>query len=214
VFLQKPSIRQEGDKIVLECKLTADPKPAVSWSLNGQAISFAPGSRLTPRILSQGSTHTLTLEIAKVSMTDAGEYKAYAKNEVGEATATITLNFEGEGGARKVARLNLRAFPSSCSSLPAVRFSSRVIHYPTCLFSSRVIHYPLCSFPSCHVTTVSVLRLVLGPPMYVLSSNIVVLGISLFPPRGFSNCSLHCSFPIVPSIGVFKLFPRLGFSNA
>ena len=102
MFLQKPAIRQVGDKIVLECKLTADPKPLVSWILNNQPISFGPGSRLTSKLWSEGSTHTLTLEIAQVSMSDAGEYKAYAKNDLGEATATITLNFEGEG--REIAR--------------------------------------------------------------------------------------------------------------
>lgn len=102
VFLQKPAIRQVGDKIVLECKLTADPKPVVSWILNNQPISFGPGSRLTSKLWSEGSTHTLTLEIAQVSVSDAGEYKAYAKNDLGEATATITLNFEGEG--REIAR--------------------------------------------------------------------------------------------------------------
>ncbi|XP_070200689.1 twitchin-like isoform X4 [Littorina saxatilis] len=95
VFLQKPAIRQEGDKIVLECKLTADPKPTVSWSLNNKPISFGPDSRLTPKLWSEGSSHTLTLEIAKVAMGDAGEYRAHAKNDLGEATATITLNFEG-----------------------------------------------------------------------------------------------------------------------
>ncbi|KAL8565323.1 hypothetical protein ACOMHN_029019 [Nucella lapillus] len=95
VFLQKPAIRQVGDKIVLECKLTAEPKPQVSWFLNNQAITFAPDSRLSPQMMSDGSTHVLLLEISKVSMSDAGEYRAHAKNEIGEATATITLNFEG-----------------------------------------------------------------------------------------------------------------------
>ncbi|XP_076471204.1 twitchin-like [Babylonia areolata] len=95
VFLQKPAIRQVGENIVLECKLTAEPKPQVSWIFNNQAISFGPGGRLTPTLVSDGATHTLTLEIAQVSMSDAGEYRAIAKNDVGEATATITLNFEG-----------------------------------------------------------------------------------------------------------------------
>ena len=103
VFLQKPSIQQVGDKIVLECKLTADPKPTTQWMLNNKIIVFAPNSRLTPKLRSDGSNHTLSLEISSVSMADAGEYRAVAKNELGEATATITLNFEGEphtSGAR------------------------------------------------------------------------------------------------------------------
>ncbi|XP_076450378.1 myotilin-like [Babylonia areolata] len=97
VFVQKPAIRQVGDKIVLECRLSGDPRPAVSWLLNNQPIASGPGSRLTPRLVSEGATHVLTLEIAQVSAGDAGEYRAYAKNELGEATATITLNFEVTG---------------------------------------------------------------------------------------------------------------------
>lgn len=42
------------------------------------------------------NTYSIALEIAEVSAKDGGEYKAVAKNEHGESTATITLNFEGK----------------------------------------------------------------------------------------------------------------------
>lgn len=41
------------------------------------------------------TTYSIALEIAEVGAQDGGEYKAIAKNEHGESTATITLNFEG-----------------------------------------------------------------------------------------------------------------------
>lgn len=39
--------------------------------------------------------HIVSMEIAGGGMQDGGEYKAVAKNNFGESTATITLNFEG-----------------------------------------------------------------------------------------------------------------------
>lgn len=37
------------------------------------------------------------LEIFNVENTDKGEYRAVAKNKYGVGTATINLNFEGDG---------------------------------------------------------------------------------------------------------------------
>ena len=73
----------------------ASPDPAVTWLLNNQAI--APGGRVTTDMRSEGQNHKIWLEISSVTLQDGGEYKAFAKNALGEATATITLNFEGEG---------------------------------------------------------------------------------------------------------------------
>ena len=38
VFLQKPFIRQLEDKILFECKLTADPVPVFTWHLDNNII--------------------------------------------------------------------------------------------------------------------------------------------------------------------------------
>lgn len=39
-FAKKPAIKQEDDgrRLIFECKITADPQPAVSWYHNGTAI--------------------------------------------------------------------------------------------------------------------------------------------------------------------------------
>ncbi|XP_041366543.1 twitchin-like isoform X3 [Gigantopelta aegis] len=93
VFIQKPVIRQVGDKIVIECKLTAEPKPTIQWLVGNQEV--VAGGRINKTHISDGANHTITLEIAQVNLNDGGEYKAIAKNANGEAIATITLNFEG-----------------------------------------------------------------------------------------------------------------------
>ena len=97
-FVQKPSIRQAGGKIILECQLVASPAPAVTWLLNNQVI--ASGGRVLTDMMSDGQNHRIWLEISNVTLQDGGEYKALAKNPLGDATATITLNFEGEGSSR------------------------------------------------------------------------------------------------------------------
>lgn len=37
-FIQKPLIRQLEDRILFECKLTADPAPAFVWSFHGSSL--------------------------------------------------------------------------------------------------------------------------------------------------------------------------------
>lgn len=41
--------------------------------------------------------YVISLEISNVLPTDEGEYKAVAKNQHGEGSTTIHLNFEGSG---------------------------------------------------------------------------------------------------------------------
>ncbi|XP_059156398.1 twitchin-like isoform X4 [Physella acuta] len=92
-FTQKPGIRQSGGKIVVECQLTADPAPSIYWMFNNSPIQQ--GGRFLQSLRSDGPVHQISLELAQATVQDGGEYKAVAKNSLGEATATITLNFEG-----------------------------------------------------------------------------------------------------------------------
>lgn len=94
-FVQKPTIRHSGGKIIIECQLSADPKPSITWLLNNRLI--VPGERIFTDVRSEGHVHLIVLEISQVNLQDGGEYRAIAKNALGEATATITLNLEGEG---------------------------------------------------------------------------------------------------------------------
>lgn len=92
-FITKPMIRQEGDKIIFDCKLTADPKPTITWYKGTEVLKA--GGRYKMNMTSDKANHTISMEIAGGGMQDGGEYKAVAKNNFGESTATITLNFEG-----------------------------------------------------------------------------------------------------------------------
>lgn len=94
MFLEKPFIRQSDDKIFFECRLSADPLPTFQWYFEGVALKNP--AKYKQRILSEGKTHTLILEISQLVAKDSGDYKLIAKNAKGEADANIKLNIESK----------------------------------------------------------------------------------------------------------------------
>ncbi len=93
VFIQKPFLRQFENKILFECKVNAEPVPAFTWLFHNHVISEQ-SAKYKQRILSEGSTHTLILEIDNLAASDSGDYKIKAKNRNGEADSIIQLNIE------------------------------------------------------------------------------------------------------------------------
>ena len=94
-FTQKPNIRQSGGKIIVECQASCTPAPNVTWMFNGKVV-MSGGKYLVGMKPNGNNNFLLSLEIADLSMQDAGEYKAVAKNPIGEASATLMLSLEGE----------------------------------------------------------------------------------------------------------------------
>ena len=97
-FIQKPLIRQLEDRILFECKLTADPAPSFLWSFHGSSLKSQ--AKYKQRIVSEGPVHILILEIDHLTGADSGDYKCHAKNEHGEADSIIKLNIETSRGAK------------------------------------------------------------------------------------------------------------------
>ncbi len=97
-FLQAPFIRQLEDKIFFECKLSADPLPTFTWFLGSAQLKNP--AKYKSRIMSEGNTHTLILEINSLISKDSGDYKVVAKNQHGEADANIKLNIASNKNTR------------------------------------------------------------------------------------------------------------------
>ncbi len=93
VFIDKPFLRQFENKILFECKVSADPTPGFTWLFHNHVISEQ-SSKYRQRILTHGTTHTLILEIDNLVSSDSGDYKIKVKNRSGEADSTINLNIE------------------------------------------------------------------------------------------------------------------------
>lgn len=94
-FPKKPTIRQEGDILIMECILEAHPVPDITWYQGLKTI--ADSSRIKMFRRSTGKdTYLLTLEISNPTKADGGNYRCNAFNNFGESNANISLNFQGK----------------------------------------------------------------------------------------------------------------------
>ncbi|XP_069946180.1 obscurin-like isoform X5 [Cherax quadricarinatus] len=93
-FAQKPVIKQEegGKHIKFECRILADPKPAITWFRDGLKVQES--ARCKVMIEKDEKSYFVTMALTNVTVEDAGKYKVTAKNELGESNATISLNFD------------------------------------------------------------------------------------------------------------------------
>ncbi|VEN57317.1 unnamed protein product [Callosobruchus maculatus] len=92
-FPKKPTIRQEGDVLIMECLLEAYPDPDISWFQSEKSIADSPRERMLRKNISK-ELYLLTLEIQNPTRQDGGLYRCNALNEYGECNANILLNFQ------------------------------------------------------------------------------------------------------------------------
>jgi len=95
-FFRKPSSRQEGNKLHLECEIEALPRPEISWSLGDTVIQESDKYTFYRAIQpSNPNIHFVRLTIVNPSSVDGGNYVVRAVNSVGEKDCTLALNFGG-----------------------------------------------------------------------------------------------------------------------
>ncbi|XP_071854761.1 twitchin-like isoform X8 [Apostichopus japonicus] len=102
-FVVDPQIEQsdDGRLLTFHCELVADPKPEIVWSKDD--VKIKDGGRYKILIKQDGSNYDVKLQITDVSSEDAGEYKIYAANDLGDSKSRITLNFETEDAQKEQA---------------------------------------------------------------------------------------------------------------
>ncbi|KAM4777091.1 uncharacterized protein ACIQIH_009929 [Cyanocitta cristata] len=79
----------EGEEVVLECAVSGQPPPAVTWSLNGQSLSASERLRFE-----EGKNGMYRLHLQEVSVTDAGRYCCVATNVAGTAQTASELTVQ------------------------------------------------------------------------------------------------------------------------
>ena len=117
-FFRKPTSRQEGSLLHLECEIEALPRPEIAWYLGEQLITesdkytfyraIQPSNpnihyvRLTIKVRSSEIFESISLAwpraLKDASTEDGGNYIVRARNEVGEKDCTLALNFGGPLG--------------------------------------------------------------------------------------------------------------------
>ncbi|XP_047102337.1 muscle M-line assembly protein unc-89-like isoform X2 [Schistocerca piceifrons] len=122
-FTERPVITQseDGAKVTFECRLVGDPKPTITW-YHGKKMIKEAGRYKMSLVQDQKLYYLARLEISSVETEDGGEYKAVAKNKLGEGTASINLNFEG-GDKPKIPDGKAPRFPKK----PTIRQEGEVL---------------------------------------------------------------------------------------
>jgi len=93
-FPKKPVIHQEGDVLVMECELEANPVPEINWYQASKLILDTGRIRMSKKTTGK-DIYLLRLEITNPTKGDGGNYRCNACNVFGESNANISLNFQG-----------------------------------------------------------------------------------------------------------------------
>lgn len=93
-FVEKPRIvsERDGQLVIMEVKVTAKPKPTVSWIHEGVVVQQS--SRIKQTIIEEKGVYIIRMEILNPDVEDSGLYKCNVKNAAGESNANLTLNIE------------------------------------------------------------------------------------------------------------------------
>jgi len=99
-FFRKPSSRQEGNKLHLECEIEALPPPEIKWFRGDQELIADEQSSQKYQFYrgvqqSNANIHFVRLTIINPSADDGGNYIVKAKNAMGDKDCTLALNFGG-----------------------------------------------------------------------------------------------------------------------
>ncbi|XP_022255917.1 muscle M-line assembly protein unc-89-like, partial [Limulus polyphemus] len=93
-FPKKPTIKQVGDNLFMECVLEANPFPTISWFHGTKQISEGKRHKFHKKEIEK-DTYALSLEVRDPTTEDGGGYRCNAVSELGESNANISLNFQG-----------------------------------------------------------------------------------------------------------------------
>ena len=92
-FPAKPTIRQDGDNLVMECNLEAHPLPEITWFRGDKRVEETQRIKHEVKTVSKHK-YLLMLTITNPAMSDGGLYRCNAFNPFGDSNANINLNFE------------------------------------------------------------------------------------------------------------------------
>ncbi|XP_032045660.1 myosin light chain kinase, smooth muscle isoform X2 [Aythya fuligula] len=103
----------DGEKLVLQCRISSDPPAAVTWTLDSKAIK----SSKSIVISQEGTLCSLTIE--KVMPEDGGEYKCIAENAAGKAECACKVLVE-DSSATKTPKPTEKKTKKPKTTLPPV----------------------------------------------------------------------------------------------
>uniref|UniRef100_A0A8C6IW82 Myosin light chain kinase, smooth muscle n=1 Tax=Melopsittacus undulatus TaxID=13146 RepID=A0A8C6IW82_MELUD len=123
----------DGEKLVLQCRISSDPPAAVTWTVDSKTIK----SSKSIVISQEGTLCSLTIE--KVMPEDGGEYKCIAENAAGKAECACKVLVE-DASSTKTSKPIEKKTKKPKTTLPPVLPTESKDLWVFCLF--------ICFFPS------------------------------------------------------------------
>uniref|UniRef100_A0A8B9QCP1 Myosin light chain kinase, smooth muscle n=1 Tax=Apteryx owenii TaxID=8824 RepID=A0A8B9QCP1_APTOW len=103
----------DGEKLVLQCRISSDPPAAVTWTLDSKLLK----SSKSVVISQEGTLCSLTIE--KAVPEDEGEYKCIAENAAGKAECACRVQVE-DASSTKTSKATEKKTKKPKSTLPPV----------------------------------------------------------------------------------------------
>ena len=117
-FPSKPTIRQDGDNLLMECQLEAHPLPEITWYRGDKRVEETTRIKHEIKTVSKHK-YLLVLTITNPAMSDGGLYRCNAFNSFGDSNANINLNFETGEDKEKAASAPAPAAPEKVAEQAA-----------------------------------------------------------------------------------------------
>lgn len=127
-FPKKPTIRQEGDLLIMECILEAHPVPDITWYQGQKTIADSKRVKMSRKATGK-DTYLLTLEISNPTKADGGNYRCNAFNNFGESNANISLNFQGKSPLKRMRGLLLTLRDFYRTSILTSKIIRKIINF-------------------------------------------------------------------------------------
>uniref|UniRef100_A0A8V0Z722 Myosin light chain kinase, smooth muscle n=1 Tax=Gallus gallus TaxID=9031 RepID=A0A8V0Z722_CHICK len=118
----------DGEKLVLQCRISSDPPASVSWTLDSKAIK----SSKSIVISQEGTLCSLTIE--KVMPEDGGEYKCIAENAAGKAECACKVLVEDTSSTKAAKPAEKKTKKPKTTLPPVLSTESRIGVLFFCLF--------------------------------------------------------------------------------
>lgn len=96
-FVEKPRIqsKENGSLVVMDCRISANPKPTIVWTHDGTTVTESSKIQMTV-VEEENNIYYIKLVLHDPGADDSGLYKCNMKNSLGELNANLTLNVESK----------------------------------------------------------------------------------------------------------------------
>uniref|UniRef100_A0A2K6S5K6 Myosin light chain kinase, smooth muscle n=1 Tax=Saimiri boliviensis boliviensis TaxID=39432 RepID=A0A2K6S5K6_SAIBB len=122
----------EGEKLLLQCQVSADPPATITWTLNGKTL------KTTKFIILSQEGSLCSVSIEKALPEDRGLYKCVAKNDAGQAECSCQVTVDDAPASENTKAPEMKSRRPKSSLPPVLGTESEYLH----TMPPQIIQFP------------------------------------------------------------------------